>query len=85
VRNSTTIEPLEMSSLFTALLGFITPFSLVWGFGVAAVWVLMVIAAFIRFRREGLWLLVGAPFVFFWPIALVRIVEACKSNINACP
>jgi hypothetical protein len=29
--------------------------------------------------------LVGAPFAFFWPIALVRLVESCKSNINGCP
>lgn len=80
--NSKTIG---MISLVVALLGFITPFSIVWNFVVPTVWILIVIAALIRFRSEGLWLLVGAPFAFFWPIALMKVVEACKSNINACP
>ena len=62
-----TIEPLEMSSMVIALLGFITPFSLDWNFGAASVWVLMVVAALIRFRREGLWLLIGAPFASSGP------------------
>ena len=85
MRSPKTAEPLLISSVLIAMLGFITPLSILWTSEVAAFWVLILIGAFIRFGREGLWLLVGAPFVLFWPIMLVSIVKACEANISACP
>jgi hypothetical protein len=75
--------------IFVAGLGCASPLfgdlAFIWSFAVVAIWAVLVIVALIIHGQRGLWLFVGAPFVLFWPVILVSLVEACKANINACP
>ncbi len=40
-------------------------------FGVAAAWTLITVVAFIRYRRDARWTLLGAPFVLYGPLVFV--------------
>ena len=51
----------------------------------SCLWAIIVLAAIILNRQQGLWLLVGAPLALFTPVVLFLWVRACQSNINACP
>lgn len=37
----------------------------------AVVWILLVVFALWRYRKKGLWLLVGSPMALYWPIWLL--------------
>jgi len=51
----------------------------------ALLWGVVVLVAVIRFRKRGLWLLLGTPLALYWPFALFMIVWGCAHNIRACP
>jgi len=48
-------------------------------------WLVCLVATFIRYRKKGLWFLVGLPFVLYWPTGLVLMTLACRHNLRACP
>jgi len=56
-----------------------------WTYSSGAIWSALALAGIWRFRSRGLWLLVGAPFVAFWPVAFELLARACAANPNACP
>jgi hypothetical protein len=43
----------------------------------AAVWTGFVAVALLRYGKRGLWILVGAPLVMWWPLALALLQWAC--------
>jgi hypothetical protein len=48
-------------------------------------WLICLWVALVRYRRKGLWFLVGLPFVCYWPTGLVLMTLACHHNVRACP
>ena len=52
-----------------------------------AIWVLFFLGALFRYRRRGLWLLVGAPFALCQPCVWGVVYWQCEMmrNLNACP
>jgi len=52
---------------------------------VAVFWVAIVVYAFIRFKKRGLWFLLGTPLVVFWFFLLFVIAWGCAHNVGACP
>ena len=56
-------------------------------FCLGAVWLLTLCAALIRFKKRGLWFLVGAPFALLVPLMWIAIYWQCQvmGNFNACP
>ena len=56
-------------------------------FCLGAVWLVMLCAALIRFKKRGLWVLVGAPFALLVPVIWSLIYWQCEvvGNLNACP
>jgi hypothetical protein len=52
---------------------------------VAASWVAIVVYAFIKFKKRGLWFLLGTPLIVFWFFVLFVIAWGCAHNVKACP
>ena len=48
-------------------------------------WVATVVYALIRFKKRGLWFLLGTPFILFWFFVLFMIAWGCAHNPKACP
>jgi hypothetical protein len=79
-------------SLAMALLAFLLPrilfshngIAVMVSFMLAACWIVVLIAGIFRFKKRGLWLLVGAPFALFWPVSLFLVVQSCAHNVKAC-
>jgi hypothetical protein len=46
-----------------------------------ALWALLAIIALLRLGKRGLWMLAGAPLVFWWPMALILFLlsGACET------
>jgi hypothetical protein len=92
-----TTLPLLTGSLIVAVASLGTPmiFANTPSFGRAiwasaalgAIWVFLFLWALLRFKRRGLWLLVGAPFAFCQPCVWGLIYWQCQvvRNLNACP
>jgi hypothetical protein len=51
---------------------------------VAASWVAIVVYAFIKFKKLGLWFLLGTPLIVFWFFALFVIAWGCAHSLKAC-
>lgn len=51
----------------------------------ALLWSAIVIVGFIRHKRHGLWLLLGAPLALWWPCLMIMILASCAHNVRACP
>lgn len=76
-------------SLVVALAAFLCPIFFFWtsspkllsAFHVclilATCWALLFIAGVLKFRKRGLWLLLGLPFALAWPAWYVLLVAAC--------
>lgn len=75
-------------SLVAALIGFLRPIILPLAdapmraderaiFWPVAIWGSVLVFALARHGKRGLWLLIGAPFVLFWPFSLCWIVLVC--------
>ena len=43
-----------------------------------ALWGILLLVAFFRYRLRGLWFLFGLPLVSWWPYFLVALALACK-------
>ena len=87
-------RPLLLISLGLALLAFVTPWAVrpanldlaIRASAVlAAGWVATVVYALIRFKKRGLWFLLGTPFIVFWFFVLFLIALGCAHNVSACP
>jgi len=89
-----TFRALFFVSLGLAILAFVTPlavkpasidlairFSAV----LAALWLALVVYAFIKFKKRGLWFLLGTPLIGFWFFVLFLIALGCAHNVSACP
>jgi hypothetical protein len=48
-------------------------------------WIGLFAVAMSRFRRRGLWLLIGAPFALYYPILYLLLAGACLFDRGACP
>jgi hypothetical protein len=86
-------KPLFLISLGLALLAFVTPWavrpaSIVLAIRASAVlaasWVAIVVYAFIKFKKRGLWLLIGTPVIVFGFFMLFVIAWGCAHNVRAC-
>jgi hypothetical protein len=38
-----------------------------------------------RYRKEGLWLLIGMPFALYWPFVMIAMSWACSHDVRNCP
>jgi hypothetical protein len=47
-------------------------------------WTAIVVLSFIKFKRRGLWLLLGMPFTFYWIFLLFLIAYRCGHDVKAC-
>ena len=48
-------------------------------------WLALLIIALVRYRLRGLWVLIGLPFVLFWPVMLYLLAQGCAENLKNCP
>lgn len=67
-----------------SLYGFGTPF---FYFAVelsALQWVVLLCAALILFRKQGLWLLLTAPVNLFYPLLYILLAVACYLSTDGC-
>jgi hypothetical protein len=49
----------------------------------AAAWALVLAFSLVRFKRRGLWLLLGAPMAMYWPVWLMfNHLPLCYYNHN---
>lgn len=55
---------------------------LVVSLALGALWTLLAIIALLRLGKRGLWMLAGAPLVFWWPMALILFIlgGACQTG-----
>jgi hypothetical protein len=60
-------------------------FALVVSFYLTVVWAVLLGVAIVRHRKQGLWVLIGAPLALFYPIAFILWMRACAHNLAACP
>lgn len=51
----------------------------------ALLWFAVLIFSIVRYRRNGLWFLVGSPLVLYWPYVLFAIGAACAQDVKSCP
>jgi hypothetical protein len=51
----------------------------------AAIWLLLLAVALIKFKLRGLWLLLVAPVAFLWPLYVGGLLFACAHSRFACP
>ena len=49
------------------------------------VWLAILAYAAFAHRWRALWILTGAPILFWWPYVAASIVTACRANIASCP
>ena len=45
-------------------------------------WAELVIVAFLKFGKRGLWMLIGAPLVMWYPLGLALLYWACEHGAN---
>jgi len=57
---------------------------LLWNLALGIMWCALVVATIFWHRWRGLWLLVCAPLLVYWPVAFWLMDRACAQNINAC-
>ena len=90
----TAFRPLLLISLGLALLAFITPWAVRPGnmdsaitvsAVLAVMWLVVVVFALVRFKKRGLWFLLGTPLIMFWFGVLLLIAVGCAQNVSACP
>jgi hypothetical protein len=60
-------------------------FALVVSFSLTVVWAVLLRVAIVRYRKQGLWVLIGAPLALFYPVVFILWMRACAHNLAACP
>jgi hypothetical protein len=90
-----TFEPLLALSLAVAVLGAVLPLSShyepnltrswIASVCLALAWLILVVGGLVKFKKRGLWLLIGAPVALFGPFVVVELLWACAHNRFACP
>jgi hypothetical protein len=48
-------------------------------------WLVLLVVALVKFKKRGLWFLVGTPFALFFPFLVLTLLWACGHNRFACP
>lgn len=51
----------------------------------SAAWLLLFLIVLVVKKKQGLWLLIGAPFAAYMPVVAIAIMSACSQNIKNCP
>ena len=51
----------------------------------ALVWTVLVTYGLFRFKKQGLWLLIGAPGALLWPYVIAGLWWGCSHDLRACP
>src|SRR6476646_2813204 len=49
------------------------------------VWFVTLVACIFRFRKKGLWFLVGAPLALYWPLVLLMSAVTCSLGARRFP
>jgi hypothetical protein len=57
---------------------------LLWNLALGILWCALVVATIFWHHWRGLWLLVCAPLLIYWPLAFWLAARACEQNVNAC-
>lgn len=52
---------------------------------IGLVWSVTLVACIFRFRKKGIWFLVGAPLALYWPFVLLMIAVTCWLDARHCP
>jgi hypothetical protein len=93
VNMSKAFRPLFLLSLGLATLAVVTPLavgpanaSLAIRVSIvsAASWIATVVYAFAKFKKRGLWFLLGTPLIFCWFFVLFLVAWGCAHTIRAC-
>jgi hypothetical protein len=89
------LQPLLVLSVAVAILSAVLPLSFhyepnltrswITSVGLALFWLILVVIGLVKFKKRGLWLLIGAPAALFFPFVLVMMFWACTHNRFACP
>jgi len=72
------------AALIPRYLGPDVSLMLLWNLALGIMWCALVVATIFWHRWRGLWLLVCAPLLVYWPVAFWLMDRACAQNINAC-
>jgi hypothetical protein len=54
-------------------------------FSLTALWAVLLRVAVVRYRKQGLWVLIGAPLALFYPTLFILWMLECFHNAAACP
>src|SRR5712664_1878556 len=54
-------------------------------FSLTVLWAVLLGVSILHHRRQGLWVLIGAPLAHFYPILFILWMWACLRNVAACP
>jgi hypothetical protein len=90
-RRTNKIQPLLVLSIAVAVTSVVLyafrsdPQTWVASFCFAILWLILLVVALVKFKKRGLWVLLGAPFVLFFPFAVLSMLWACGHNRFACP
>src|SRR5947209_12108972 len=82
---------LSLSSLILAALSFssrwtvlpLTPTTFIFvdvSVAFCFAWLVLIIVSITRYGKRSLWLLVGGPFVMWWPAVFVLLLWSCKNG-----
>ena len=85
------VQRLLIDSLIVAVICFLGPFlfrpftrnfihAVYASFGLTLLWIGLFCVALFGHRKMGLWLLLGAPLAFFYPVASVLFLLSCSRN-----
>jgi hypothetical protein len=50
-----------------------------------ALWLALLITAFVHHKKQGMWLLIGAPFALFHAALVLMVAWQCARNAATCP
>lgn len=50
----------------------------------ALLWLILLTIGLVKFKKRWLWLLIGAPIAFFFPLYLMMIILACAHDRFSC-
>jgi hypothetical protein len=70
------------------MFGYLRPYNLkfydfyyhIFVFAFPALWAILVLVAFVRYRLRGLWFLIGMPFALIWPTFGALISWTCRNG-----
>ena len=90
IESHNSVQPFLTTSLGIALIAFVGPFLresilVQFSFLGVVIWLVVFVIGLFKLRWRGLWLLVGAPLLLWWPYVAFAMIRACNQNIKNCP